>query len=46
VARVDLAKAALGSAWFLPGDAVKVVLVVLIARAFQTVSVPRARSYR
>lgn len=33
VARVDLAKAAIGSAWFLPGDAVKVVLVVLIARA-------------
>ncbi len=33
VARVDLAKAAIGAAWFLPGDAVKVVLVVSIARA-------------
>ncbi|AWN48008.1 biotin transporter BioY [Methylobacterium terrae] len=33
VARVDLAKAAIGSAWFLPGDAAKVVLAILVARA-------------
>lgn len=33
VAKIDLFKAAIGSAAFLPGDVVKAVLVVLIARA-------------
>lgn len=33
VAKIDLARAAIGAAGFLPGDAVKVALTVLIARS-------------